>query len=85
MGKTLEFRLLSSIRIGLSITIISSTPSKRYLFIYVLIIQIFIAHDGCQSFDKYPTAEDMQIIEEIGYDDEDEDEDAEDEDEFDSD
>jgi hypothetical protein len=24
--------------------------------------KIYIVHDGCQSFDKYPTAEDIQIM-----------------------
>ena len=35
--------------------------------------KIYIMHDGCQSFEKYPTAEDMQILEEFADDDEEED------------
>lgn len=40
-----------------------------------------IIHDGCGSFDKYPTAEDIQILQEFADDDEEEDEE---DDEFDS-
>ncbi len=43
--------------------------------------RIYIIHDGCQSFDKYPTAEDLQILQEFADDEEDE----EDEEEYDSD
>ena len=43
--------------------------------------KIFIIHDGCQTFEKYPTAEDIQILQEIGDEDDDEDEDEIDSDE----
>ena len=36
--------------------------------------KIYIVHDGCKSFDKYPTAEDVQILQELA-DEEDDDED----------
>lgn len=47
--------------------------------------RLFIVHDGCHSFNKYPTSEDIQVLEECGgdsdEDDEDDDYDAEDEEE----
>jgi len=27
--------------------------------------KIYIIHDGCTSFDRYPTAEDIQLLEEL--------------------
>ena len=36
--------------------------------------KVFIVHDGCHSFDKYPTLEDVEFLQEFGEDDEDEDE-----------
>ena len=36
--------------------------------------KIYIIHDGCSSFDRYPTAEDIQLLEELQDDDEDEEE-----------
>lgn len=34
--------------------------------------KIFIVHDGCNSFEKYPTQEDIQILQEFAEEDEDE-------------
>ena len=36
--------------------------------------KIYIIHDGCKSFDKYPTAEDVQILQELAEEEDDEDE-----------
>ena len=33
-----------------------------------------IIHDGCATFDKHPTAEDMQVLQELGESDEEEEE-----------
>jgi CDC45-like protein len=42
--------------------------------------KVYIMHDGCKSFDKYPTYEDFQLLEELAGD-----EDSDEEDEFDDD
>ncbi len=47
--------------------------------------KIFIIHDGCKTFDKYPTAEDIQILQELADDEDDEDEYGDESEEFDED
>ena len=37
--------------------------------------KIYIVHDGCKSFDKYPTAEDVQILQELADEEDDEEDD----------
>ena len=44
--------------------------------------KIFIVHDGCNSFEKYPTQEDIQILQEFA---EEDDEEEDEEQEYDSD